>query len=325
MDPLADLLDALRDARRVLLTGPVGPDGDSIGACLALQRVLEAREIEVLVVGSPGPRYAWMPGAERMVADAPDGWPAVVVLDGDRHRLTPTVARAFAAAGIRGLVDHHASTRADGYTHAWLAPQIESACGMLLRAFRAWGLPIDRVLAEQLYVGMVFDTGGFRHPNTTPETLRLAADLLATGIDHAGIAARVLAERSPAALRAMGTVLVEARFALAGRLVVGVASIDLQRSLHLVEGDLEGVVDALLHTVGTDVAALLVERADGTVKYSLRSRGAVDVAHVAAALAPTGGGHARAAGAVVGASLADAEGRLRAVLTPHLSPGSETP
>src|SRR5262245_47338942 len=91
------LISLIRGSGRVLLTGPEGPDGDSLGACLALQRILAvaAPQVEVTVVGDPGNRYAFLPGAGGMTADAQapeaDG---VVILDGDRRRLlAPVEAR----------------------------------------------------------------------------------------------------------------------------------------------------------------------------------------------------------------------------------------
>ncbi|MEQ1505932.1 MAG: DHH family phosphoesterase [Myxococcota bacterium] len=315
MSPADAIFDALLGCGSVLLTGPVGPDGDSIGACLALARVLRARGVEVWVAGTPPDRYRWMPGATEMIPDdrvARLEARAVVILDGDRHRLHPAVSDRFAGAALRGIIDHHASTAPDGYTHAWLDAAAESTCGMVLRALPGWGVAIDRPLAELLYTGLLFDTGGFRHSNTSPEALRLAADLVSTGIDHAAIAIRILHERSPAALHAMGRILADAS---PGPLCVGRVPWALQQELALRDGDLEGVVDALVNTVGAEVGALLIERPDGTVKYSLRSRGGVDVAQLARALHPTGGGHPRAAGAstLPGSTrgIADAERRLR--------------
>ncbi|MEZ4238167.1 MAG: DHH family phosphoesterase [Myxococcota bacterium] len=312
------MLQALLGQGRVLLTGPTGPDGDSIGACLALQRVLRARGVDASVAGTAPPRFAWLPGAGEMLSDEalaerpPEE--AVVILDGDRHRLTPEVDRRFAAAPVRAIIDHHRSTTVDGYTVAWLAPEAESTCGMLLRALRGWDVPLDAEMATLLYTGLVFDTGGFRHSNTQPDTHLLAAELLSTGIDHAQITVRTLCERSPQALAAMGRILAGAEQRPATGLCLGRVPLALQRELRLAEGDLEGVVDALVNTTGTRVAALLVERADGTVKYSLRSRGEVDVARVARALHPTGGGHARAAGAVVDGPIARAEHQLEQIL-----------
>lgn len=317
MHPADVILDILTRSGRVLLTGPTAPDGDSIGACLSLQRVLQERGVDVTVAGSAPARYAWMTGADAMVADdAVTGeFGAVVVLDGDRHRLSAPITARFERAEVRAIVDHHASTRADGYTHFWLEPRAESACGMLLRAFRRWGVQIDPSLADLLYTGIVFDTGGFRHSNTLPETHQLAAELVATGIDHAAIAIRTLFERSPAGLRAMGRILADADQTFDGRLCIGRVPIEMQRELALVEGDLEGVVDALVNTVGTEVAALLIERGDGTVKYSLRSRSDIDVADVAQQLHPSGGGHPRASGASVRGSIPAAEQRLHDVLS----------
>lgn len=317
MHPADQIFDTLTHSGRVLLTGPTAPDGDSIGACLALQRVLRERGVDVTVAGAPPSRYRWLTGADRMVPDdaVDDDFTAVVVLDGDRHRLSPPISERFERARVRGIIDHHASTTPDGYTHVWLDPKSESACGMLLRAFRRWGVPIDPALADLLYTGIVFDTGGFRHSNTLPETHQLAAELVATGIDHAAIAIRTLYERTPAGLRAMGRILADADQRFDGRLCVGRVPYALQQELGLAEGDLEGVVDALVNTVGTEVAALLIERGDGTVKYSLRSRGDTDVAEVAQQLHPTGGGHPRASGASVRGTIAVAEQRLVDVLS----------
>lgn len=309
----------LRQSRHVLLTGPVGPDGDSLGACLALASALDQDGVRVTVAGRLPPRYAFLPDADRIVDDtalaAPGEYDAVVVLDGDRLRLTRPVEAAFSAARLRGLVDHHASTTHDGYTHVWHEPHAESACSMLHRAFRAWDLPIDRQRAAWLYTGIVFDTGGFRHSNTTPDTHRTAAELVATGIDHTTLYARVLADRSIGGARAMGAVLAGAEWIEGGRVVVGRVPLALQRSLALADGDLEGVVEFLLHTTGTEIAALLIERDGGEVKVSLRSRCDTDVARSARLLTPHGGGHPRAAGALLQASLDESDRSVRHVLT----------
>ena len=111
--PSATLREAARTSRRILLTGPIDPDGDSIGACLALARGLRAITTAVVeVAGTPSYRYAWLPDAETMVEDPRVAGPydLAIVLDGDRRRLVPNVSVAYEAAGARGLIDHHAST-----------------------------------------------------------------------------------------------------------------------------------------------------------------------------------------------------------------------
>ncbi|NOY26775.1 MAG: hypothetical protein GXP62_12960, partial [Oligoflexia bacterium] len=289
-------------ARAILLTGPVGPDGDSIGACLALaaglRRLGHAR---VDVAGTASYRYSWMPGAQDMVADdqiRPD-YDVVIVLDGDRRRLTPQVSAAFDRATATGIIDHHRSTGADGYDLPLLDPQAASTCDLVYELLLAWGHPIDRDIAGLIYAGLVFDTSGFRHSNTTPETHFLAASLMARGIDHVAITTRILMERSKAGLRLLGAVLSDARFYAADRVVVGIASHDLGRSLGAGPGDIDGIVDHLISTAGAELACLFIEQTPGQVKLSLRSRCCVDVAALARTLSPDGGGHCRAAGALL--------------------------
>jgi phosphoesterase RecJ-like protein len=109
-------------------------------------------------------------------------------------------------------------------------------------------------------------------------------------------------------LAAAGRVYAGAELACDGALCLGAVRLDEMASLP--DGDLEGVVECLLMVEGVEVAALLTERPGGKVKHSLRSRGRVDVAQVAAALSPTGGGHPKASGAVHVATIEEAKRKL---------------
>ncbi len=302
--------DAFVSARRVLLTGPMDSDGDSLGSCLALARGIAAiSDADVTVAGTPAFRYQWLPGANEMVRDdqVEGAYDVAVVLDGNRHRLHPTVERAYEGARLHAIIDHHASTDTSDYELVCLDPTAASTAELVHQLTVSWGVPVDATMAELLYTGVIFDTGGFRHSNTHPSTHRLAAALLETGIDHALIAARVLSERRFSGQKLLGHVLVNARSLAEGQVVLGVISRANLASVGATDADIEGVVDALVFTTGAEVACLIVERPQGRVKLSLRSRQRVDVAALARAISPGGGGHRRAAGVVMSESLADAE------------------
>lgn len=297
------LLTLVRQSKTVLLTGPEGPDGDSIGAALALQRCLAALapEVRVDVAGAPGARYAELPGAREMVRDAdvrPD-YDGVVVLDGDATRLVPPVEAAFRAARWTGLIDHHRSTDPAPYTVALLDPTAESTCGMVAAMGEQWGVARDASLATLLYAGIIFDTGGFRYSNTHASTHRLAAELLETGFDHAQVMLRVLVERRPQAIRLLGRLLATLEWLDGGRVALATCRRADLAAADATEADLEGVVDLLQHTEGVDLGVVAVEKTGDRVKLSLRSRGRVDVAALARSMSPGGGGHAKAAGVVL--------------------------
>lgn len=307
--PSDSLLAAFGASTTVLLTGPEGPDGDSIGACLALQRALAVKlpGLRVDVAGVPGNRYAFLAGSETMLPDARVGtYDGVVVLDGDRTRLPPRVAEAFAGARWTALIDHHRSSDLSGYTIPWLEPTTESTCVMVRKLFAAWGVPLDRDTAEQLYTGIIFDTGAFRYSNTNANTHLVAAELLAFGIEHHRICERVLMDRRHAGLRLQSRVCDAARLLADGRVLIGVFTHAVAADVGADDGDTEGIIDALQHVEGIEVAALVIEKNAGRTKLSLRSRGNVDVSALAKRISPMGGGHAKAAGASIALPVAEA-------------------
>jgi len=310
----------IADAQRILLTGPVRPDADSIGACLALREVLMRWGKDAIVAGDIAFRYQNLPGAADIVRDEDVRGPfdAVVVIDGDRHRLTPPIENLFERTSHRFVIDHHATTEADGYLFAWIAPNETSTCTMIQKALARWREPLDATLAALLYAGTVYDTGGFRYQNTTAETHRLAADLLACEIDHVTIAAQTLVERRIGGLRLLAATLSCSKPLVNDMLMMSKLSAKTLQEHGADISDCDGIVDVLLHVVGVEVAALIIEVEHEQCKISLRGRGMLDLAQVAKSLTPTGGGHRNASGARLACDPSEAESRIVSALTPLL-------
>jgi hypothetical protein len=181
---------------------------------------------------------------------------------------------------------------------------------MILGCMDAWNIHLDPPTAAQLYTGIIFDTGCFRHSNTSGPTHLVAARLLEQGIDHSAIAIKVLLERRRSGMALQARVLDNATFHAASRVVQGVVSRRVMDQLNSSEADVEGIVEAMIYVEGVEVAVLIVERGPELVKLSLRSRGQVDVSAVARALHASGGGHAKAAGVILREPLAEVVSRV---------------
>jgi phosphoesterase RecJ-like protein len=167
----------------------------------------------------------------------------------------------------------------------------------------ASGGPWQRATQEGIYVGILTDTGSFRFSNATPSAHRIAADLIADGVDPEGLHRRVYGAAPERRLR----LLAEALNTLEVDAVDGVAWMVVPHRLEGTEPlteDVEGLVDYPRSVEGVEVGLLFRRTAKGGTKVSFRSTGTVDVNALAHLFG--GGGHVKASGALVEGLPADA-------------------
>lgn len=291
---------------KVLITCHISPDGDCIGAALAVKHYLDGiHQPYVLVNDDEIPtRYDFLPGIEQFVRtkDVTEEFSLIVAVDCADRRRMGTVPTLFTEDHVLINIDHHETN--DHYGHVNLVePEASATCLVLYRLFHAAGIPMGKPLAYCLYTGIVFDTGGFRYNNTTPEVHMVAADLLKRGIEPFLVADRVLESmtREQAELVRLGlaTLTVDDSGLIA---YVVVDHETLVRS-GADEGDTEVLLPYTRSLSGVEVGVLFRENADGVIKVSLRSRERVDVSAIAVRFG--GGGHIRAAGCSLHVSVAD--------------------
>ncbi|GAA4237030.1 phosphoesterase RecJ-like protein [Streptosporangium album] len=310
----------ISSADEIALACHVSPDGDALGSMLALGMALRAAGKRV--TASFGERrfrvprlLRFLPGQE--ILAEPDAYPLapelMITFD------VPTVDRLGVLAGnavkARELivVDHHRSNTGFGTLN--LVDSGAAATAVLAEELiNRLGLPVDKAIATCLYAGLVTDTGSFRHSSTTPGVHLMAARLTATGLNPEEIA-RELWDRSPFGyLKVLGTVL--DRVTLEPEVGEGLVWTFVTRADREAHGlpydEVEGIIDVIRRTEEADVAVILKEDDDGAWQVSTRSKGAVDVARVCAALG--GGGHTKAAGFTSHLPVEQTMASLRALL-----------
>ena len=311
------ILEMLAGARSVVITTHANADGDGAGSEAALAAFLRGRGVEAWIVNpTPFPEpYAFLlpdPGwvlpskSDEAVRRCRDADLAVVV---DTAEI-PRIGRVKSL--IRDLpkvvIDHHPGGKRPIEGVVFCDRQACAAGALVFELIDRAGGPWSAVIARALYIAVLTDTGGFRFTNTDPECLRIAARLVELGAApeelYRAAYGRFRPRRFDLLRETLATLTVHER----GRIAWMTVPKEAYDRLGATIDDLEGFVDVPRSVAGVEVAILFRTTTDGRIKVSLRSLPPVNVNLIAAELG--GGGHVRAAAAVVKGPLEDAVQRV---------------
>ena len=302
--------ELLAEPKKLVLTIHLNPDADALGSALGFARVLRKKGHEVVIV-SPNsfPDFLkWM-----------QGWEQVLLYDKNPEAAKSALAQADVvfsmdysalkrggdvgeeikkSKAVKAIIDHHREPENYAQAMQW-SIEAGATCELVydLLVELGWEKLLDKEAGECLYAGIMTDTGGFRHPNTTQHIHQIVASLMGIGVDVAKVSKLIYDTNTVNRIKLLG-------FALSQRLHVlteyNVAYIYLSAkdlaSFHAQKGDTEGLVNYALSIKGIVMAALFTEK-DQMIKMSFRSVGNFSVNEFARTNFD-GGGHTNAAGGV---------------------------
>ena len=315
--PPAELLALLRSRASFVLALHRGPDGDALGAGLALYHALTAqgKQVQLVAPTEAARHYRWLPGADRLAQEISGDPQVALFLDCDGPERAGDLQARLQSAPVVAQVDHH---KGEPFGDPqYVDPTAAATAVLVLRLLKALGWPVTPDIAICLFTGLATDTGFFRFENTNEEALLAAAEMVSLGAVPAQIAERV-SEASPASrLRLLGRALDALRTSPDGRIVWTVLRPADYETTGCAVGDTEGIIDTLKQVGGQRVCVVLKAPEDESHwQASLRSP-VVDVAEVARLSG--GGGHARAAGFDAEGTLDEVLAKLTTALTTALS------
>ncbi|HJP61247.1 MAG TPA: DHHA1 domain-containing protein [Gemmatimonadaceae bacterium] len=306
------LAQELRAGRSVAISTHINADGDGCGSETALVRLLGQMGIRSKIVNpTPWPdMYKFLLGddvrdSSDMGARALKEADVLVVLDISDVKRLGVLAEAVRRLTIPKLViDHHLPSD-EPPSKLLLADTAACATGELIYDFATCvGLELTPDIARSLYVALLTDTGGFRFSNTTARCLSIAGQLIASGVEPEEMYGRLYASMPVGRLHllrdALATLEVDPEYGISWISVPAGAA----EQYGLKSEDLEGIAEHPRSIGGTRLALFFRDLGHDKVKVSFRSIGDVDVNKFAKMFG--GGGHARAAGALI-------EGNLEAV------------
>ena len=307
---LPETIAAIQQAKRIVLACHVNPDGDTLGSMLSLGLALERLGKDVTRLSSDGiPEIlTFLPEVEKVqiLTNRRDFDLAIVVDAGELSR-TGNSREAVESAPLLIDIDHHVTAGVFGQIR--LLDAKAAATGELIYdLLNVLGVEIDLPIATLLMTALLTDTGSFRFPNTTPRTMRVAAELREVGASPNDIAEQVFENKSFAAQKILGCALDSLKCSPDGRIVWASVTQEDFIAFGAIDADTEGIVNAVRSVRGADVAIFLREAPDGRLRVSLRAKEGFDVSQVAAVFG--GGGHRLASGCTLDGPLADAEARL---------------
>jgi phosphoesterase RecJ-like protein len=310
---LGRILERLTPGLRVVLTTHVNADGDGAGSEAALAGWLRRRGLEPTIVNPtpfPEPFAFLLDGTPALTPSESEA--AGPLREADFFMVLDTAEPSRLGDVYRHLggrevltIDHHPPA---GPPLGEISIRDPSACatGELIHdLFELAGVPATLMEAEGLYVAIVTDTGSFRYANTSPQAHRIVADLIEIGVDPESMYRRLYATYTADSLaltrRALEALQVHDRMPVAW---ISLTPKDMKLT-GASKDDLDAIVEYPRRMEGVEVAVLFRGLPDGRTKVSLRSAGEADVAAIARELG--GGGHVKAAGALVSQGLEETQ------------------
>ncbi len=300
-----DLLKLVNEAKSIAIAGHVRPDGDCVGSCLGLYQYLigttKDKTIDVYLESVPA-AFSFLEGTECAHSDVkPDtSYDLFIALDcGSRDRLGFT-EELFLTAAYTVNIDHHISNTMFAKTNhveGDASSTCEVLCGLLPMN------SINKDVAECFYLGIVHDTGVFKHSNTSRKTMDTAGILLEKGVSASKVIDDSFYRKTYMQNQILGRCLLESILLLDGKIIFSYVSQKMMQLYGAVPSDLDGIIDQLRVTEGVEVAILVREEGVQLHKVSMRSNGKVDVSAICCMFG--GGGHKMAAGCTMNGSVHD--------------------
>jgi len=291
------LYEEVKDALTIGIGGHIRPDGDCVGSVMGLylylKKVCPDAKVQVLLE-KPADIFSCIKDINEIHTDFAtdvETFDVFFALDTSKDRMGES-EKYFDGAGKKINIDHHVSNGGCGDVN-YIMPEASSTSELIYDLIEEKAA-LDKDIARALYIGIIHDTGVFRYSNTSPSTLKAAAELISYGFDFSGLIEETFFEKTYIQNQILGRALLESILFMNGKCVVSMLDKKTMNFYRAEPHDLDGIVSHLRNTKGVECAIFMYQTDVMEYKVSLRSGGRVNVARVAEFFG--GGGHARAAG-----------------------------
>ena len=295
---VAETAAFLRSRDNFLILTHIRPDGDTVGCAAALCIALREQGKTAHVLPDPGTSGIFTPYLEGLLAE--DGWQpdTVVAVDIAARGMFHDAALPYLDR-VDLTIDHHPSQ--EFYAKETFLDGSRAACGEIVYdILRQWG-PVSKEAALPLYVAVSTDCGCFVYSNTSADCHRVAAELMATGIDFYAANRKHFRTKSFKRLKLESLLTEGMELHDDGEIAIVTLTLDMMEQLDLHEEDIDNISAFVGQVEGAKTGVTIRQLTPERCKISLRTDpGDLNASNICALLG--GGGHAAAAGATVDGS-----------------------
>lgn len=295
---LDDIFEEIKKANTIVIMTHESPDGDAIGSVLAMDLALKSlgKNPDVIV-----PEYSrifsFLPDAQNIKKELEDiRYDLAISLDcADLKRLEGK--QHFENAKTKIVIDHHGSNKMYGDLN-FVNPVSPACCEILVEMFQYFDIEISKNIGTCILTGIITDTGGFKYSGVTTETFEFTAELLRKGVNVSDVYRRVLQTKTKANFSLIKRAIERIEVLEDGKVTFTYITHKDEEEVNSEPGDHEGLVEIGRDIEGVEVSIFIRQKEnENAYKISMRSNDYVNVSDVCIMFG--GGGHPRAAGALI--------------------------
>lgn len=331
-----DIISKIAAAKSAMLFTHVNMDGDAMGSTMALCRVMRKLGIDAhIMVEDKAPRFlqfmddgSFFLDVEEYRAQGSPAYDLAAAVDIGQDKRLENRVEEFRRAAVSICIDHHHHTSEDcGFADSERRDPSAAAAAVLVQELieemeMAKGLCLmDKDVAEDLYIGIMTDTGCFKFSNTDGRAHGCVARLFAQGIDHNGICTKIYESYPEAQLRLEALAMDRMERFADGKACISWCTLKDFEELGADISLADTCIDRLRSVEGVEIAAFIKEKEDGSFKLSTRSKMYANVNAICAVFG--GGGHLKASGATFRCSLEEAIAQLKPEIEKELARWTE--
>ncbi|MEE3450491.1 MAG: bifunctional oligoribonuclease/PAP phosphatase NrnA [Acutalibacteraceae bacterium] len=302
---LSEIADFLKNHDNYDILTHRYPDGDTLGSAFALCRILRnmGKRANVIVNGTLSRKMEFLKEA---LPELDFECETVVSVDVASAQLLGDLREKYEGR-VNVSIDHHEmNTPFADMTYE--NPKAASNCENIFSLSKIMGVTLDKLTADCIYTGMCTDTGCFKFSNVTADTLRMAAELVDLGCDHARINREMCDTKSVARIKIEQQVLNSLTLHCDNKIAVVHTTMQMEKESGADDGDLDGIANISRQIEGVYIGITVKEKEEKTFRVSLRTNHGVNAAEICRQFG--GGGHAAAAGCTLYGSLEDVKQKV---------------